>query len=227
MNKKILKTIFILLFLFIIVFAGNGNTVYAANITVGDITYNENDFTKLRTFLNQYSDVTGVTNGEALNSWYDENNPVTWTGVTWTDSQVRRIKTISWDTKSLAGNLDLSGATSMTSLVCSNNKLTSLNVSGNTAMTILSCFSNQLTELDLSTNKKLIAVNCSFNKLSDIDVSLNTALTNLCCYSNDITKLDVSKNTALTYLDSNTNKLTELDVSNNKKLSTLYVIRTN
>ncbi|QNU65658.1 InlB B-repeat-containing protein [Ruminiclostridium herbifermentans] len=220
MSKRVFKSIVILLFLIITVFAVNVNTVYAANITVGDITYNENDFTKLRTFLNQNSAVTGVTNGKAINAGYDENNPATWSGITWTDDEVKRIKTITWDTKSLAGNLDLSGATSMTSLVCSNNKLTSLNVSGNTAMTILSCFSNQLTDLNLSTNKKLVAVNCSFNKLTNIDVSKNTSLTNLCCYSNDIAKLDISKNTALTYFDCNTNKITELDVSNNKKLST-------
>ncbi len=222
MNKKILSTIFISLFLIITVFAVNGNTVYAANITIGNIAYNENDITKLRTFLNQESAVAGITNGKVLNSAFDASNPATWTGVTWTDGSVKCIKTISWDSKSLAGTLDLSGTTSMTSLVCSNNKLTALNVSGNNAMTILSCFSNQLARLDLSTNKKLIAVNCSFNKLSDLDVSSNTSLTNLCCYSNDLSKLDVSKNTALTYLDCNTNKLTKLAVSTNIKLNKLY-----
>lgn len=138
------------------------NTVYAANITVGDITYNENDYTKLKTFLNQESALAGVTNGKALNSAYDENDPATWTGVTWTDGDVKCIKTISWHSKSLAGTLDVSGVTSMTSLVCSENNLTALDITGDTSITTLSCFSNQLTELDLSTNKKLVAVNCGF-----------------------------------------------------------------
>ena len=111
--------------------------------------------------------------------------------------------------------------TSLTSLNCSGNQLTSLDVSNNTALTELDCNGNQLTSLDVSKNTALTELWCDNNQLTSLDVSKNTALTELWCDNNQLTSLDLSKNTALTELWCKDNQLTSLDVSNNTALTEL------
>ena len=111
--------------------------------------------------------------------------------------------------------------TSLTSLNCSGNQLTSLDVSNNTALTELDCNGNQLTSLDVSKNTALTELWCDNNQLTSLDVSKNTALTELWCKDNQLTSLDVSNNTALTELSCSENQLTSLDLSNNTALTDL------
>ncbi len=110
----------------------------------------------------------------------------------------------------------------LTSLYCSNNRLTSLDVSKNTALTSLDCSDNGLTSLDVSNNSALGVLLCQMNALTSLDISKNTFLGVLFCYDNAITILDVSKNTALTWLICDENYLTSLDVSKNIALDSLY-----
>ena len=115
-------------------------------------------------------------------------------------------------------------------LLCYNNKLTSLDVSNNTALEYLRCAGNQLTSLDVSNNTALEdLILCGFrgggNLLTYLDVSHNTALTGLLCNYNQLTSLDVSNNTALTHLWCGINQLTSLDVSNNTALTRLWCQR--
>ena len=112
--------------------------------------------------------------------------------------------------------------TTMESLYCDNNQLTSLDLSKNTVLTSLGCSNNQLTSLDLSKNTVLTSLGCSNNQLTSLDLSKNTKLTNLRCYSNQLTSLDLSKNTALTRLDCSYNKLTSLNLSENTALAYLW-----
>ena len=112
--------------------------------------------------------------------------------------------------------------TSLQSLNCRENKLTTLDLSSNTALTSLSCGDNYLTSLDVSGNTALTSLYCSGNYLTSLDVSGNTALTSLNCGSNQLTSLDVSGNTALTYLNCGSNQLTSLNVSGNISLTSLY-----
>lgn len=119
---------------------------------------------------------------------------------------------------------DLTGIqdfTSLKSLLCDGNRLTSLDVSKNTALTYLSFGGNFLKTIDISKNTALVELRCFNNLLATLDVSKNTALATLHCYENDITTLDFSKNTALTYLNCSGNPLTELNLKNgnNTKLS--------
>ena len=90
-------------------------------------------------------------------------------------------------------SLDVSGCTSLTNLDCSNNWQTSLDVSGCTALTKLDCFGNELTSLDLSKNTALTELDCSSNKLTSLDVSKNTALTELDCFGNQINGESMTK----------------------------------
>ncbi len=55
-----------------------------------------------------------------------------------------------------------------------------------TSLQSLSCANNQLTSIDVSQNTALKGLDCSFNQLTSLDVSNNTALTELDCYMNQI-----------------------------------------
>ena len=83
--------------------------------------------------------------------------------------------------------------TSLKSLECSYNQLTSLDVSNNTALTDLQCGYNELTSLDVSNNTALTDLYCSFNQLTSLDVSNNTALKSLDCFRNPFTKITLYK----------------------------------
>ena len=122
-------------------------------------------------------------------------------------------------------SLDVSQNTALTVFSCSINQLTSLDVSQNTALIDLYCYSNPLTSLDVTANTALIVLYCHSNQLTSLDVSVNTALTTLGCLGNLLTSLDVSANTALTYLDCDGNQLTSLDVrnGNNQNFLQFYV----
>lgn len=118
-------------------------------------------------------------------------------------------------------SLDISKNTALAELYCSNNQLTSLDVSKNKKLERLDCEGNQITNLDVSNNSLLAALVCGNNQLTNLDVSKNTALTSLYCEGNQLKNLDVSKNTALEMFGCGFNQLTSLDVSKNKKLERL------
>ncbi len=221
MRYGFLKFVLFFTFLIVIFFNLNMSTVLAADITVGGITYNENDYVKLKTFLNLNSAMPGKTNGKMINAAYDENNPITWTGVAWTDDAVKRAKSISWSKKLLSGELDISGAEALVLLSCDSNSLTALNVNGNIKLTTVRCNTNKLTSLDLSTNTALLYLYCYSNKLTELNVSACALLNELYCYSNLLTSIDVSSSTSLNKLACESNKLTALDISNNTALTYL------
>lgn len=191
--KKTLISIFILIYLL---------TMLPMNIFAydsGGVTYNDNDFYKLQTFLNLPSAEAGKTNGQQLNALYDANDPTSWTGVTWENG---RATIINWSDKTfLDGDLDVSGLTELTTLYCGYNRIDSLTLGGNNALTFVNCSGDQITSLDFS------------------GVPL---LEQLYCENNQLTVLNLSSNANLTYLDCKTNNLTSLDLSNSSNLNTLY-----
>lgn len=133
--------------------------------------------------------------------------------------------------------------TSLTSLNCMGDEITSLDLSHNTALkklnisgnynlvldlskvstnlTWLDCSATATKELDLSKHAALEYLNCESNEMEKLDVSTNTALKTLICCDNELTELDVSKNAALDYLNCATNKMTSLDISKNHTLTYL------
>lgn len=118
--------------------------------------------------------------------------------------------------------LDVSANTNLTTLNCSENRLTSLDLSKNTALTTLNCSYNKLAALDVSKNTNLKDLICSENKLGRLNVSANTALTRLTCNDNQLIALLLGQNTALTTLACDSNRLTSLDVRGNTNLTKLY-----
>lgn len=122
------------------------------------------------------------------------------------------------------GISDLTGIeafTSITSLHCGLNRLTSLNISNNTALITLNCSLNQLTSLDVQNNTNLVELDCSQNKITALNVSNNTKLKELSCFVNKLTALDVQKNVALQTLICSTNQLTDLNLEKNIDLEML------
>lgn len=117
--------------------------------------------------------------------------------------------------------LDVSNNTALTELYCVKNQLSTLNLGSNTALTSLNCSKNQLTTLIVNHNTSLKELRCSDNKLTTLDLSNNTVLTLLWCGDNQFSTLDISNNTALENLSCDNSKLTSLDISNNTALSNL------
>jgi uncharacterized repeat protein (TIGR02543 family) len=88
------------------------------------------------------------------------------------------------------GITDLTGIeyfTSITSLQCSENLLTSLDVSNNLMLTMLICSSNQLQAIDVSLNSSLLYFDCSDNDLADIQLGDNASISPLFCDQNRLT----------------------------------------
>lgn len=88
---------------------------------------------------------------------------------------------------------DLTGIeafTSMPSLHCNDNLLTSLDVSACSSLLYLYCQNNQLTSLNVSPVVRELA--CTNNQLTSIDLSANPILTVLFCNNNLLTSLNVA-----------------------------------
>ena len=105
--------------------------------------YDHHDYQKLVTFL-EYAD-GGVKNGKKISGNYDPAQPWTWL-ITWQNIEgTNRVTEIVWWYKELTGSLDVSGCSSLQTLDCSSNQLTSLNISGCPVLDYLRCRSNRLT----------------------------------------------------------------------------------
>jgi len=91
-----------------------------------------------------------------------------------------------------------------------------------TSLTSLSCDDNELTSLDLSKNVSLTKLSCSYNKLKKLDLSKNVNLARLECYKNELNVLDVSKNSNLEWLNCESNKLKNLNLGDNKVLRRIH-----
>jgi len=127
----------------------------------------------------------------------------------------------SCDNNQLTGNLDFSSNTSLTSLYCGKNQLTSINVSGNTNLIYFEVHENNLTSIDVSNSPNLEWLNVEKNQLTSLNVDNNTALKTIYAQDNNLTSLNLSNNTLLQSLMVNKNQLTTLNLSNNTGLEYL------
>ena len=136
--------------------------------------------------------------------------------------EVDKITELDISRKNISTIPEIQYFTSLTTLDCSNNQLTSLDMSGCTNLTTLDCSNNQLTSLDMSGRTSLQTLNCNHcNSMTFLNVSGCTNLTTLDCSNNFLRSLDVSGCTSLQTLDGNWNIWTSLDVSECTSLQTL------
>ena len=129
-------------------------------------------------------------------------------------SRINSVITLDVNNQNIADLTGIEDFTTLTTLFCNNNQLTSLNVTQNTALINLYCNSNQLTSIDVSQNTALTYFYCYLNQLTNLDVSQNTALAYFKCYNNQLTSLDVSQNVVLFRFYCYNNQLTSLNVKN-------------
>ena len=145
------------------------------------------------------------------------------------------LKTFNCSSCALTDFSVLSNLNNLETLVCSDNKMTSLSISGksklktldcsyNPQMTSLYCYSNALTSLNVTNNTGLSTLSCYSNaSLSSITgLASCTNLTTLSCYSCNFSSLSLSALTKLQKLECYSNKLTSLALSNLTSLKQLY-----
>ncbi len=178
--------------------------------------YNKHDYDALAAFLEQ-KDGGGVKNGEKINKDYSVNDPSTWQGVEWTDtSEGKRVYRA--DLGGTDGDLDLTGCTGLTMLLCVGN-LRSLDLSGCTSLAGVDCSNNQLTSVALAGCSALTALRCEYNSLTALDLSGLTALKTLRCEYNQLSSIDLTGCSSLEYFDCRKNALTAIDLSGCRALS--------
>lgn len=135
------------------------------------------------------------------------------------------ISTVTYLNISDRGIFDLTGIenfTSLDTLDCSSNLLTSLNVRNDTVLKILICYSNYLSSLDVGYNKELHKLSCGNNRITSLDLRQNTGLDSLICDANLLTTIDLSHNLNLVGLNCNSNRLSGLDITDNVGLKQLF-----
>lgn len=114
--------------------------------------------------------------------------------------------------------------TNLETLLCKENKLTSLDMSGNPDLKNLVCSGNELAELDITENRALTDLNCFDNRLPALDLSANLNIKTLMCGGPyNFSSIDLSHNKELisfTYLVGN---MHAIDFSQNTKLQTIWI----
>ena len=132
-----------------------------------------------------------------------------------TTANINTITSLNVSSQNISDLTGIEDFTSLTSLSCYSNQLTSLDVSNNTDLTYLEYINNRLTVLDVSNNTALTYLLCGGNQLTSLDLSNNTALTNLQCIDNQLTSLDLR--------NGNNQNLLTFDVTNNPNLTCINV----
>ncbi len=151
-----------------------------------------------------------------------------------------KFTTLSIKDRSTLKRLDVSDCTSLTSLYCNNDALTTLYVNNCPALYTIECMNNQLTTLPtlppsiqnlyIGGNKFTTLDIRNRSKLWRLDVSNSPSLTTLNCNNNALTSLNVTNCPALTSLDCGNNQLTSLPslpsslkylIANSNKLTSL------
>jgi len=130
-------------------------------------------------------------------------------------SEAVEIYSLNLDNSGITDLTGISEFTSMQTLFCQNNLLTSLDASNLSSLIVLVCDHNQLTSINISGMFNLQALECSYNQLTTMSVNgLGlSSLRGLSCGYNQITSINVSGVTTLENLSCSDNLLTTLSVS--------------
>ena len=125
------------------------------------------------------------------------------------------------DTGTTNGEVRIVDITGITTLDVSNKGIIDLTgIEGFTSLTTLSCQLNSLTSLDVSNNAVLEILNCDENDLTSLSLPTTNTLTGLLCRANEFVSLDFSDQEALTILFvGNTTNLETLNIKNGNNTS--------
>ncbi|MFK5878640.1 MAG: hypothetical protein QM478_03985, partial [Flavobacteriaceae bacterium] len=126
--------------------------------------------------------------------------------------------------ESISDMTGIEGFSSLNSLLCQSNTITTLDVSNNSSLMNLYCTGNGMTSLVLPNSINIL--HCFTNSLSMLDLS-SLSLTELKAYSNSLSTLDLSNSPNLTVLMLGINNFSSIDISNNLLLETLSINNNN
>ncbi len=118
-------------------------------------------------------------------------------------------------------SLSLSTSNMLNSINCSYNSINTLNLSGCSHLTSFNCTVNDLSNLDLPNSINLLSLFCGENHLTNLNLTNLPSLTHLYCYSNNLINLNVTSNQQLDTMNCSNNQLIGLNVSNLTGLSFL------
>jgi len=182
--------------------------------------YNEDEIAKLRGFLIQESAERGVKNFEQLG--LSSVNNINWATVPGLqfNSVTLNLERIIWQSKNLAGNLDLSDFVELMYINCINNSLNSINLKNSSGLLYADFYTNELYSIDVSSCLLLQYLRVGYNNISVIDLSNNNDLGYLCCTSNRLKWLEVTNKNQLGTLYCVGNSLHTLILENCESLET-------
>lgn len=135
---------------------------------------------------------------------------------------------INWITNLQIGNKNISDLTgiqdftSLQSLFCPNNQLTSLDLRANLSLTDLNCNNNQITTLNVDSNILIYQLECGNNQLTNISLINNLNLQFLVCSTNPITNLNLDINTSLIRVVCTNTSINKLNLSSNNLLEQVF-----
>ena len=168
---------------------------------------NKNELKQLQNFLAQPAE-KDASNAVALKI-DNLNDPSTWEGVTVANGHVTEIK---WKDRHLAGTLNLSGFSALTSVDVSRNYLTGFTATDDAALTDLNVSRNRLTSLDLTNCTALTKVSLNNNRLTEFTLGNVPHVKNLNISNNYFVDLNLSNSPTLETLNCQGNRLENLSV---------------
>ena len=204
-------------------FSGTFSLTSRSNLKTLDVSSNPS-ITTLNCYNNALTSLS-VSGCSALTTLDCHNNQLTSLGTLPSSLQSLNCASNKFSgTFSLTGRSNLKALyignnTSLTTLNCYSNSLTTLSVNGCSALTTLDCHSNQLTSLG-TLPSSLQSLNCASNKFSGtftltgrsnlktLNISSNPSLTTLNCNNNALTSLTTDGCSSLITLDCSNNQLT-------------------
>lgn len=170
--------------------------------------FNHNTLQRLNCSNNQLTTLTLF----ALNQLTDldcSNNPLS----TLLLEKTKNIERLDCSHLNLS-SVPVSNIIALQYLDISYNNLTSFSIIGNSVnLTTLNCSNNKITNLWLDDHPKLASFDCSDNEIRNLSTGTLTALETLYCHKNKLTTLDLSPLSTLTAISCYQNKLSTLDVS--------------
>lgn len=146
--------------------------------------------------------ITGLQNLPALQRLVLNNNSLTTVDV----SGLTALTYLDCSSQPTLTSLNVSGCTSLVTLLLGSCNLSSVNVSGFTHLVTLICVNNgPLSSLTLTGCTSLTTLDCNTCNLSSLNCSGLVALTSLNCNSNNLGTLNITGDFAITTLDFSSN----------------------
>ncbi len=137
------------------------------------------------------------------------------------------VTSLDISSKNILDLMGIEGFSSLVTLNCDSNSLTSIDISNNVLLETLKVLDNQITSINTSFNSNLKAIDVGNNPIFSLDFSNNNSITRLECNGTNITSLDITNLNQLDYLEAFNTGITSVDLSQNTVLRVAQLQNTN